>query len=124
MSELFPVTAEELVVWKLEYADSIPEWKHVVYTVKTYDPADYINPEAQVVKWLIDLERAVPTAVRYLPAAQCQEDNIHMEDIAFESMAVYVAGQYVNLMTDRFYEQVVNHRVRLAQGDDAIAIEC
>lgn len=120
--ELFPRTEQELIMWKLEYADCIHEWKRLVHVEKNWDPADYIDSRATVTKWLIELDRAVPGAVVYKPACIVKEPALYLEDQAFESMTVYVAGVYVDLMTAYYYHEVQKHAHKLANGNDSILL--
>jgi hypothetical protein len=102
MNELFPMTEQELVVWKLEYSAAIEVWRDMVQV--TPEPA----PIARVTKWLIELERACPGTVVY---TACRENDIYLEN-GTSDVAVYVVGVRVWLMTVRYYKQVIEY----AQG--------
>jgi hypothetical protein len=106
MNELFPLTKQELVMWKLEYCADVAAWKRQIHCSISIDPTEYISIESHIVKWVIELDRTIPGTVVYVPCGFATEADIYLEDIALGSVAVYVAGVYTHLITNHQFSEV------------------
>lgn len=117
ISELFPRTPQELVVWKLMYSDSFMQWRQDLAACEQLDPAQYTAVEAHMTEWLIDLDRRMPGTVVYSNPNRDPTNPNYTLDIAVE-----VAGVPIGLLWHRYHAQVIDHAYRLRLGDDEILI--
>jgi hypothetical protein len=113
-AEIFPLTQQELVVWKLTYSDPTDDWRLAVATHAAREHSQYtaVEAEASMTKWLIELERAIPGTVVYSKA-----------DAPFElDIAIEVAGVPIGLLWHRYFEQIAENAHRLSQGDARVRV--